>query len=152
MIYLDANVLVAAVVNVTTEGRTEKTLRLLRREDVLRVSPLADYEARKHLYQAEEEGWEGALEMLLEKRTPLLGDSWSGPVLMALKLARDFRERLAVDSADTLHVAWALSIGADVFASFDRKSGPRALALCCGLKLFPEAQPDDFAAMKRLKR
>jgi hypothetical protein len=56
-----------------------------------------------------------------------------------------------VDSADTLHVGWALSVGAEGFASFDRDSGPRALAMAVGLKLWPEASARDFEQRKRLK-
>ena len=150
MTYLDANVLVAAVVNVAEEERTARTARLARSKAVLCVSPLAEYEAKKHLYQSGEGEWEEDFENFAAGKR--LADQWSGPVLQALKLARDFKARLAVDSADTLHVAWALSIGADVFASFDRDKGPRALALCVGLKVWPEPAERDYAAMRRLKR
>lgn len=151
MIYLDANALIAAVVMVAEEQRTARIARLMRKRPVVRVSPLAEYEARKHLYQAREDDWEPNMETFLDGPAQRLSDEWSAPILQALKLARDFNERLAVDSADTLHVAWALSVGAETFASFDRRSGPRALALCVGLKLWPEATADDFSAMKRLK-
>ncbi len=150
MIYLDANVVIAGVVHVAAEERTARLLRLLRQTPDARVSPLAEYEARKHLYSLAED-WETDFELLLKHSASRLPDEWSGPILQALKIARDFKHRLAVDSADTLHVAWAVSIGADLFASFDRNKGPRALALCLGLKVWPAPTGDDFAAMKRLK-
>lgn len=151
MIYLDANVVIAATVKVEGEDRTAKIARMMRDKPSACVSPLAEYEARKHLYQARLKDWEANLDTFLGSHAQRLADQWSAPILQALKIARDFHERLAVDSADTLHVAWAVSIGADTFASFDRQSGPRALALCVGLKLWPEPGGEDFAAMKRLK-
>ena len=63
--------------------------------------------------------------------------------MQSLKIAHIFKKRLFVDSADTLHVGWAVSIGAETFASFDRESAPRALAMCVGLKVWPEAKPKD---------
>ncbi len=77
--------------------------------------------------------------------------AWDVAALQALKLARQFKERLAVDSADTLHVGWALALGSETFASFDRQSGPRPLELSVGLKLWPKPEPKDFEAMSRLK-
>jgi len=80
-----------------------------------------------------------------------LNIAWDVAIIQALKIARQFKARLAVDSADTLHVGWALALGADTFASFDRRSGPRPLAMAVGLKVWPKAGPEDFAAMSRLK-
>lgn len=149
MIYLDANVLIAAAVNVQDEDRTARVCRLALQRPTMWVSPLAEYEAKKHLYQSGEQDWQEDMENFLQRRR--LADEWSGPILKALRLAQDFKARLAVDSADTLHVAWALSIGARTFASFDRASGPRALALCCNLEIWPEPTQEDFVQMKRLK-
>lgn len=150
MIYLDANCVVAATVRVDEEERTEKMARLARKHgSELRVSPWAEYETRKYLLGANAADWEADLDgFLVGRRLP--GD-WAVAVAEALRLAREFRARLAVDSADVLHVAWSLAVGAKVFASFDRNSGPRALALCVGLQVFPVPSDKDFEAMNRLK-
>ena len=147
--YLDANALVACVVNVTEQDRTAQMRRFLKSKPHLDISPLAEYEARKHLHQAGPAEWEKELNGFLRGR--LLGDQWSAAILQAVKMARDFKARLAVDSADTLHVGWALAVGADLFVSFDRKSGPRSLALCLGLKVWPEPTEADWTQMRRLK-
>ena len=149
LVYLDANALIACVVNVAGADATARMRRLAKTGTRLQASPLAEYEARKHLHFRQVADWEADLDGFLLNRR--LADEWRAAIAQALRLARDFRARLAVDSADTLHVGWALSIGADVFASFDRASGPRALALCCGLKLYPEPEEKDFAALRRLK-
>jgi hypothetical protein len=152
MIYLDANALIALVVNIAEESRTAQMERLMRTAEApMFVSPLADYEARKHLFATGDREWENRLKLLYEKRLTLISGGWEPAILQALKLARQFKARLAVDSADTLHVGWSLSIGAEMFASFDRAHGPRALALCQGLKLWPEANQADYQAMSRLK-
>lgn len=150
MIYLDANVLIAGVSNVAgLEKRTEQTERLLRSNELLYASALGDYEARKSLVMFGDEHLL-LLDSLLEKKIRL-NANWDMAILQALKISRQFKERLAVDSADTLHVAWALALGADTFASFDRTSGPRPLALALGLKVWPKAGPKDFEVMTKLK-
>jgi predicted nucleic acid-binding protein len=152
MIYLDANALIALVVNIAEESRTEQMERLMRAaKEPIFVSPLADYEARKHLLAIGNREWESRLKLLYEQRLTLISGGWEPAVLQALKLARQFKARLIVDSADTLHVGWSLAIGAGTFASFDRAHGPRALALCQGLKLWPEANSADYQSMSRLK-
>lgn len=150
MIYLDANALIAVASN---QGeRTQQMHRLLRAsKGPFYVSPLADYEARKMLCQLTGDDGEEYLEAISKEFLNRLQGGWDAAILQSLKIARHFKSRLAVDSADTLHVGWALSVGAETFASFDRASGPRALALCHGLKLFPKADAKDFQAMRRLK-
>mgnify|MGYP001599978050 FL=1 len=150
MIYLDANFIIASVVNdVEKIGLVERFLRVT--PGPFYVSPLADYEARKHLCAVEDNEWEARLDFLLKNKFTALAGGWESPILQALKIARQFKGRLGVDSADTLHVGWALSVGAETFASFDRASGPRVRALALGLKLFPKENPKDFAEMKKLK-
>lgn len=150
MIYLDANCVIAATVRVEEEERTLKMQRLARQHGAeLYVSPWAEYEARKYLHGSGAKDWETDLDGFLTGRR--LAGNWTGAVAKALRLAREFRARLAVDSADVLHVGWALLSGAGVFASFDRHSGPRALALCAGLKVFPVPEAKDFEAMSKLK-
>lgn len=148
MIYLDANVLIAAAANVAEAS--EQAERLLRGKGEFYTSRLADYEARKYLCRLESGDPQENLTLLLAGKVTL-GKEWDGAVLQALKISRQFKQRLWVDSADTLHVGWALSVGAEVFASFDRESGPRALALVMGLKLWPEAGPRDYELRKRFK-
>jgi hypothetical protein len=146
MIYLDANVVVASVTNTEV---SEQVDRLLRSTQPLYVSRLADYEARKSLAGLDPAAEEDLNLLLAEKFSH--GKEWEGAIMQALKISRQFKQRLWVDSADTLHVGWALSVGAEVFASFDRDSGPRALAMAVGLKLWPEASAKDFEQRKRLK-
>jgi len=66
-------------------------------------------------------------------------------------MAGEFRERLAVDSADTLHVGWAEAEQCKMFGSFDTASGTRALAYARGLKVWPEMTEEDFQQFARLK-
>jgi predicted nucleic acid-binding protein len=146
MIYLDANVVVASVTNTEV---SEQVDRLLRSTRPLYVSRLADYEARKSLAGLDPAAEEDLNLLLAEKFSH--GKEWEGAIMQALKISRQFKQRLWVDSADTLHVGWALSVGAEVFASFDRDRGPRALAMAVGLKLWPEANAKDFEQRKRLK-
>ena len=142
MIYLDANILYASVANV--KDQTDSVARLLARQELLQVSSLADYEARKALLtQGGTADHLALLDSLLAARFKL-NTGWDAAISQALKVARQFKQRLWVDSADTLHVGWALALGAETFASFDRASGPRALALCLGLKLWPEPAPMDY--------
>ncbi|MBU6409259.1 MAG: PIN domain-containing protein [Verrucomicrobia bacterium] len=147
MIYLDANVVVAAVANSEV---AEQVARLLRSREVFYLSRLADYETRKSVAGLGIAGGEERLNCLIRDKFSQ-GREWESPILHALKIARQFKARLAVDSADTLHVGWAMSIGAEIFASFDRDHGPRALALSVGLKLWPKPEPKDYEQMKRLK-
>jgi len=146
VIYLDANVVVASCTN---NEFSDLASRLLRSSTRLYVSRLADYEARK-LFACLDPAAEDDLNRLLAEKFSF-GNEWEGAIMQALKISRQFKQRLRVDSADTLHVGWALSIGADVFASFDRESGPRALALALGLKLWPEAGPKDYEQRKLIK-
>ncbi len=148
MIYLDANVVVASVKKVAVAS--DQVARLLRAKDEFYVSRLAEYEVRKYLSTRPEAEPEENLNLLLTEKF-VTGKEWDSAILQALKISRQFREKLWVDSADTLHVGWALSIGADVFASFDRDSGPRALAMSMGLKLWPAAGPQDYEMRKRLR-
>ena len=150
MIYLDSNALIAGVVNVPQ--RTAPLQRFFRQaRGPIWASPLCDYEARKGLWQLPEVDWRTELNTLLQGRVTLVEGGWDMAISQALELARQFKARLAVDSADTLHVGWALAMNAKVFASFDRSRGPRALALCLGLKVWPDPQPADYEAMRRLK-
>jgi predicted nucleic acid-binding protein len=85
------------------------------------VSPLAEYEVRKHLCGLAEEvktGAENRLVTYLSAWEPVL-TVWDQAIESALMIASEFRERLAVDSADTLHVAWAELEQCTTFASFD---------------------------------
>src|ERR1035437_1425884 len=146
MIYLDANVVVAIATNTDV---AEQARRLLRSGKPLYVSRLADYEARKSLASLDPSAEED-LNLLLDEKFSV-GKEWEAAIMQALKISQQFKQRLWVDSADTLHVGWALSVGAEGFASFDRDSGPRALAMAVGLKLWPEASARDFEQRKRLK-
>ena len=146
MIYLDTNVVVAACLH--TENSAQVS-RLFRGETSLYVSRLADYEARKCLASLDPTAESNLNLLFLEKFST--GKEWEAAILQALKLSRQFKERLWVDSADTLHVGWALAIGADVFASFDRASGPRALAKAVGLKVWPAENSKDYAKRKLVK-
>ena len=148
MIYLDANVVIASVAHIT--GHSERVARLLRTPQTFFVSRLADYEARKFLTRLADPDMEDGLNQLLANKFTL-GKEWEGAILQALKIARQLKDRLWVDSADTLHVGWALSIGAEVFASFDRESGPRALAMSVGLKVWPDPTAKDFEKRKLFK-
>ena len=77
---------------------------------------------------------------------------WLGEAIdSALSIARDFREKLAVDSADTLHIGWAEAEQCTMFGSFDSTSGARALAYARGLKVWPEMNETDFQQLARLK-
>ena len=76
---------------------------------------------------------------------------WAEAIDSALVIASEFRERLAVDSADTLHVGWAQAEQCTVFGSFDTPSGTRALAYARGLKVWPEMTEADFQQLSRLK-
>jgi predicted nucleic acid-binding protein len=148
MIYLDANVVVASVVN--AGGASEQVARRLRSRQAFFVSRLADYEARKYVSRFTENAAEENLDLLLARKFHL-GTEWEAAIFQALKISRQFKSRLWVDSADTLHVGWALSVEAEMFASFDRDSGPRALAMAVGMKLWPEASAKDFERRKLLK-
>jgi len=146
MIYLDANIVVASVTN---NDHSEQVERLLRSRKPFYVSRLADYEARKSLSSIDPGAEKNLDQLLVEKFNQ--GKEWEAAIMQAIKISRQFKQRLWVDSADTLHVGWALSIGAEMFASFDRDRGPRALAMVMGLKLWPEAGPLDFEQRKLLK-
>ncbi len=146
MIYLDANVVVASC---THNDFSDRVQRLLRSKSQLYVSRLADYEARK-AFASLDPSADDNLNLLLAGQFSH-GKEWETALLQALKIAHRFKSRLQVDSADTLHVGWALSVGAEIFASFDRESGPRALALAVGLKVWPPANARDFAKRKLLK-
>ena len=149
MIYLDANILYAGVVNV--KDQTDSVARLLARNELFHVSSLADYEARKALLtQGANDDHVALLDSLLSSKCKM-NPGWDAAISHSLKVARQFKQRLWVDSADTMHVGWALALGADIFASFDRKSGPRSLALCMGMKLWPDATTSDYEQMKRLR-
>ena len=125
--------------------------RLLARNELFHVSSLADYEARKALLtQGANEDHVALLDSLLSSKCKM-NTGWDAAISQSLKIARQFKQRLWVDSADTMHVGWALALGADIFASFDRKSGPRSLALCMGMKLWPDATSSDYEQLKRLR-
>jgi len=101
--------------------------RLLRKGGAFHVSALSDYEVRKTLLTSGfSEAKLSQLDDLIAARFHLNAD-WDRAIRKALELARQFRARLVVDSADTLHVAWAMVLGAETFASFDRTKGPRGL-------------------------
>jgi hypothetical protein len=146
---LDANLVYACVVNLGPQ--TDLAARLIGGGGVCYFSALADYETRKALFT--HGGTDAQFDYLSELvgRRFTLNAGWDTAAQRALRLAADFRKRLAVDSADTLHVAWALMLGADTFASFDRDKGPRSLALAVGLKVYPAPSPKDYEQMKRLK-
>ena len=63
----------------------------------------------------------------------------------------NFGRKLAVDSADTLHLGWAKAEHCTIFGSFDSASGTRALAHAQGLKVWPEMNEADFQQYARLK-
>jgi hypothetical protein len=135
-------------------ARSERALRwLARRELPVSVSPLAVYEVSKHLWGLAEPvrkaGEERLNRYLSEWDAVVTG--WAEAIDSALTIASEFRERLAVDSADTLHVGWALAEQCIMFGSFDTASGTRALAHARGLKVWPEMTPDDFQQFARLK-
>jgi hypothetical protein len=76
---------------------------------------------------------------------------WSEAIEAALAIAEQMREKLAVDSADTLHVGWAKLERCTMFGSFDTASGARALAFAQGLKVWPEMTETDFQQYARLR-
>ena len=116
MIYLDANILYAGVVNV--KDQTDSVARLLARNELFHVSSLADYEARKALLtQGANDDHVALLDSLLSSKCKM-NTGWDAAISHSLKVARQFKQRLWVDSADTMHVGWALALGADIFASF----------------------------------
>ena len=149
MIYLDANVIFAGVRHCVE--RTDQATRLFARKEIFYVSALSDYETRKALLT--HGGTQQKLDLLdsLSAKKFRLNAGWETAISQALKISGQLKARLAVDSADTLHVGWALALGAETFASFDREKGPRALALCLGLNVWPDPAPKDFEQMKRLK-
>lgn len=151
MIYADANFLDALVLNVP--DRSEVATRAVRKDD-LWASPMALYELRKSLAgraaQVKRTARDNLAE-LLESDLKTLPPDWSEAVARAEQIAEDFGARLAVDSADTLHVAWALHAGCTAFASFDRRSGPRALAKALGLQVIPPMTAADWQEKRRLK-
>jgi len=117
------------------------------------VSPLAVYEVRKHLWGLAQEVRDAAQERLnlylAEWESVVTG--WVEAIDSALVIASELRERLAVDSADTLHVGWAQAEQCTMFGSFDTASGSRALAYARGLKVWPEMTEADFQQFSRLK-
>lgn len=136
------------------KDQVDRALRwLAKKEYTVICSPLTVYETRKQLWllpeparvKAEEE-----LARLLATWEPTL-TGWSEAIDSALLIARDFRSRLIVDSADTLHVGWAQAEQCVVFGSFDTNSGARALAYARGLKVWPDMTDKDFANFARLK-
>jgi len=134
-------------------ARSERALRwLARRELSVSVSPLAVYEVRKHFWgtteQVRKAGEERLSQYLSEWDSVVTG--WAEAIDSALAIAGEFRERLAVDSADTLHVGWALAEQCTMFGSFDTASGTRALAYARGLKVWPEMTQNDFQQYARL--
>lgn len=151
MIYADANFLDALVWPVP--DRSDVAGRAYRQGRVF-ASPLALYELKKAqaaLPPAEKRTCRDNLAELLEADLKTLPPDWSEAVTRAEQIAEDFGARLAVDSADTLHVAWALHAGCTAFASFDRRSGPRALAKALGLQVIPPMTQADWQEMRRLK-
>lgn len=133
---------------------SERALRWLARRDLpVSVSPLAVYEVRKHLCGLSEEIRKTAEERLTQYLSEWDGvvTGWAEAVDSALAIADELRERLAVDSADTLHVGWAKAEQCTMFGSFDTASGARALAHARGLKLWPEMTEADFQQYARLK-
>jgi hypothetical protein len=155
--YPDANFILRLCVrsdDAEAFSRSERALRwLARRELPVSVSPLAVYEVRKRLWGLTEEvrnaGEERLTQYLSEWDAVVTG--WAEAIDSALAIAGEFRERLAVDSADTLHVGWALAEQCTMFGSFDSASGTRALAHARGLKVWPEMTQDDFQQYARLK-
>ena len=155
--YPDANfILRLCVRSADTEAfsLSERALRwLARRELPVSVSPFAVYEVRKHLCElpadVQKPGEERLGHYLSEWDGVVTG--WAEAIDSALAIAGDFRERLAVDSADTLHVGWALAEQCTMFGSFDAASGTRALAHACGLRVWPDMTETDFAQYARLK-
>ena len=135
-------------------AETERALRwLARREEAVSVSPLAIYEARKHLYglahEIKEAGEARLARCLSEWDGVVTG--WAEAIDSALLIANELRERLAVDSADMLHVGWAKTEQCTIFGSFDTASGTRALAYAQSLKVWPEMTESDFQQYTRLK-
>ena len=133
---------------------TERALRWLSRREVpVSVSPLAIYEVRKHLcgspQEIEQSGGARLAQYLCEWDAVVTG--WTDAIDAALKIAGELRERLAVDSADTLHVGWAKAEQCTIFGSFDSASGARALAHAQGLLVWPEMTEADFKQYARLK-
>lgn len=155
--YPDANFILRLCVRSSDNeafSLSERALRwLARRELPVSVSPLAVYEVRKHLCglptEARRAGEERLGQYLSEWDGVVTG--WAEAIDSALAIAGDFRERLAVDSADTLHVGWALAEQCTMFGSFDSTSGARALAHARGLQVWPEMTEADFAQYARLK-
>ena len=155
--YPDANFILRLCVrsdDAQAFARSERALRwLARRELPVSVSPLAVYEVRKHLcglaQEASRAGEERLSQYLSEWDPAVTG--WAEAIDSALVIAGEFRERLAVDSADALHVGWAEAEQCTMLGSFDTASGTRALAYARGLKVWPEMTEEDFQQLARLK-
>lgn len=155
--YPDANFILRLCVRsdkLEAQADTERALRWLSRKEIpVVVTPLALYETRKQFWQLPE-----AVRVAAETRLEgLLTDwesavtGWSEAIESALSIARDFRARLIVDSADTLHVGWAQAEQCTLFGSFDTNSGARALAHARGLKVWPEMTEKDFSNLAKMK-
>jgi hypothetical protein len=155
--YPDANFILSLCARSDDPQRAadaERALRwLARRELTVSVSPLAIYEARKHLWNFPERLRKPAEErldlFLCEWDSVVTG--WAEAIEAALAIAAEFPERLAVDSADTLHVGWAEVEQCTGFGSFDSASGTRALAHARGLRVWPEMKEADFQQFARLR-
>ena len=135
-------------------SRSERALRwLARRELPVSVSPRR---CTKHASTCADWGRKsgglgknGSVSILSEWDSVVTG--WAEAIDSALALASELRERLAVDSADTLHVGWAVAEECTMFGSFDSASGARALAYAHGLRVWPEMSHEDFQQYARLK-
>jgi len=156
-LYPDANLIIHLCVhsqNTEIFARAGRVLRWLNRREIpVAVSPWAVYEAKKHLWGLPEDirvPAEAELEGLLSDWDSVI-TGWAEAIEHALTIAQELRQRLMVDSADTLHVGWAQAEECTHFASFDTFSGTRALAYARGLKVVPEMKPRDFEQLARLK-
>lgn len=111
------------------------------------------YEAKKHFWGLPEDirvPAQAELEHLLSDWDTVI-TGWGEAIEHALIVAQELRQRLAVDSADTLYVGWAQAEECTWFGSFDSNSGTRALAYARGLKVLPGMKPEDFEQLARLK-
>src|SRR5215471_16525466 len=154
--YPDANFVLPLCVRSKDAERqklVERAFRWLARNEMpVVLSPLTEYEVRKQLWAFPEDARQSALaefgSLKAEWERTLSG--WGEAVDCALKIAQDFRTKLHVDSADTLHVGWAEAENCTAFGSLDQNSGTRALAHSRNLRVIPDMGPRDFAHLKRL--
>lgn len=155
--YPDTNFILPLCVksdDATRQKQVDRALRWLTRKEMpVLLSPLAEYETRKQLWGLPETARIAALVALEGLKTDWEKTvaGWGEAVDAALSIAETFRQKLHIDSADTLHVGWAECEQCSTFGTFDTNSGTKALAYARGLRVFPDMTEEDHAQLARIK-